>query len=158
MRSRIAVGAVVVGAALAHGGCDQPQGPRMCLVPADGADPATQQVPATCPSFSVAAGDALYLVYQLPPGIDPPGPLEIRIDTPCLTVNVERPLEAGTTVSIIRAPQGADCSMAVTATLANSTIRQVTSPAAGACMRITCDTSSDAGPTTPDAGGGDGGP
>jgi hypothetical protein len=73
---------------------------------------------------NVSDAEVLFIVHTLPPGVTPPGPVHITLDTPC----VHRALDArhveGKAVVPLVAPLGSSCGLRVTAAIANSELSQ----------------------------------
>ncbi|WP_441286186.1 hypothetical protein ACSRUE_27510 [Sorangium sp. KYC3313] len=147
-------------------GCSdtEPDEPRLCLLGSaavEGRDPSTVACPDPPVTISVAPGEVVYIRHELPEGIEPPGPLHVRISTPCgeaESFDADYATRDGTDgekqhIAVISrvAPVGAECSLSVHATIANSSLTRATSPSADAatCAKLVC--------PADDAGGGTGG-
>ena len=137
---------LAVLAALAAAGCDPAEEPSLCVFTAEelqaaGGDPESSSLcspkgdggeekdaPA-CEGFAVSAGDVFFVRHTLPSGVASPGKLEIHLTTPCATADptadVRLEVEHADRVALVSllAPVGSDCSLAVTATIANSELR-----------------------------------
>lgn len=138
---------LAVLAGLAVAGCQDRIEPQMCVLRVDtgGAkvDLDTIDV-ARCPEdFHVRDGEAFFLIHQLPAGLELPDSLEIRLETPCQTVSLSRARSGERLVLPLVAPPGADCVLAVTATLANSELHQISTRSPAACGA--CPLAADAG-------------
>ncbi|MBI5536971.1 MAG: hypothetical protein HY898_29895 [Deltaproteobacteria bacterium] len=127
-------------------GCSDklPERPKLCLIRADAmgtADPST----VTCGdrgAISVSEGEVFFVRHELPSGIEPPGPVHIRVETACAGVAEEYDIAYGDGNAAIAprvAPRGAGCAMTVAATIANSSLRETTIPAADACAKLVCE-------------------
>lgn len=166
-----------------------PDAPVMCLFAADadsiaGAEPASVACHsatdgATRAAPALAAGEAYYIRHELPPDVEPPGKLHLRIESACgeaeeLDVDhasqaeIARDLStttgtAGTEKRSIAfvartAPTGAECSLVVTATIANSTLIVTTPADTDECKKVVCPSAVDTGvggSSTSTSGGGD---
>lgn len=139
--------------ALALAGCNEdPASPKLCLLTSaelGGQDPLAVACPDPPPIISLTKGETYYVRHELPQGIEPPGKLHLRIDTVCgtieqLDVDYGTPAGAdagadagagavGPVVVVARsAPPGAECSLVVSAIIANSSLSEATRPQAGA--------------------------
>ncbi|XXT17121.1 hypothetical protein WME94_43525 [Sorangium sp. So ce429] len=155
---------LVLAGLVAMTGCSSssPATPRLCLltpVELGGKDPSAVACPEEPAPLTLAPGNAYYIRHELPEGVEPPGQLHLRIDTPCgeheeLDASYGLPAsgdEVGPVVVVARtAPAGAACSLVVTATIANSSLTSATQPAADGAD-CSC-AAPDAGPAQPDPG------
>lgn len=150
MKSRAALllaCAVLLGAGLS--GCEDPEGPALCLVRAG------DELPERCEKtrdFSIADGDGFLILHELPEGITAPEPIEIRIETPCVSERLEVEQEGKRLVVPRIAPRGAKCFFSVSASVAQSELSHSVSGSSADCEKVaaSCD--------APDAGvGGAGG-
>ena len=128
--------------------CAEPDVPDLCLFRSDsqnGAASAEKDCAAIAnESLKIASGQPYYIRHELPEGIEPPESLEVHIATPCgessfqashAKLDEETKGKYIVLVSKI-APRGAACSLIVTATIANSELRESAHPDAEACATI----------------------
>jgi hypothetical protein len=125
-------------------GCEDPPSPKLCLLTAadlGGSDPLAVACPDPPPVISLTTGEAYYIRHELPQGVQPPGPLHLRIDTVCgtaelLDVDYGMLQDAGSMGPVVVvprvAPPAAECSVTVNATIANSALSVATRPVDGA--------------------------
>lgn len=84
---------------------------------------------SACPNFTVAPAEVFFVRHTLPAEVTAPGDLSVQITTPCATVaaaaetTVEIEHVGGVALFSRLAPPGAECSLVVTAKLANSETR-----------------------------------
>lgn len=148
---------MVVLLGLALSGCHDRLEPHMCVFRADtGVDPDMVDVTACPGPFSVKDGEAFFLLHELPPGIEAPEPLSVRLETPCQATTFTRDHTATRLLVPLTAPPGAGCDLTVTTTVANSELHQNSAPGgADACAQCpVIDAGTDGGGG---AGGGTGG-
>lgn len=147
--------------------CGDPDKPVMCLLNAQGADGKDVDPTAvSCDQVNamqqgnpiyLAEGNVFILRHELPPGVEPPEPLHVSIAAACGSpelVDVEYGTIGNQRVALLSrpAPQGSECSLVVTATIANSSLTATTKANATACGMVECppvDAGADAGDTGP---------
>jgi hypothetical protein len=156
------IGLVLWAAFATATGCssNSPLTPRLCLLTAaalGGQDPSAVSCPEEHNTVSLAAGEAYYIRHELPEGLDPIGPLHVLVTTPCSEseeLNVEYGLpvntggEGGFVAIVARtAPTGAECSLVVTASIANSSLTAATKPMSdgSGCSCLPADAGVDSG-------------
>lgn len=147
---------------LVAAGCAQAEGPALCLFLANPSAGPVDPQSQSCASVTAAqkaaplvlhAGKDVFVVrHELPAGIDPPEPLHLKIQPPCGAadqVDVEYGTINDQRVALLTrtAPAGADCSLVVTATIANSMLVAATEADTSTCKLTSCsaDASADAG-------------
>lgn len=108
---------------LAATGTGDPLDESLCQPAADRADE------SACPDFTVAPDEVFFVRHTLPADVSAPGELSVQITTPCATVAPAADTTAevehvdGVALFSRLAPPGAECSLVVTAKLANSETR-----------------------------------
>jgi hypothetical protein len=141
---------------------DSPQEPKLCLFTADLAaslakDPSAVQCADVeqkqAQALGLAPQEVYYVRHELPVKVTPPGPVHLHIGTACgtagdLDVDYGKATKDGTAAADLPAfaliarvaPPGAECSLTVTATIANSSITRSTRPTAdaAACAKLAC--------------------
>ncbi len=138
--------------------CTAVEEPELCVFSADELAASTSKDPLDealcqpaagetaeegCPGFAIGAEQVFFVRHRLPAGLTGPGKLEIHIATPCATLDAaaDTTIEAEHVDGVVLlsriAPRGAECSMAVTATIANSETRCDSAPLdAAACADL----------------------
>jgi hypothetical protein len=116
---------------------DRVHRPELCVFRAGaGVDPA-EAAKTSCPSRkqSFADGETFYVLHTLPDKADVQDPVSISIETPCAgsAVTTTHLHDDRTVLFAAVAPVGAECSLAVTASILNETARFVSEPASDNC-------------------------
>lgn len=100
-----------------------------CGSPATGAEP-TCEIDLT--------DEVFYIRHEVPEGVIPPGNLELRIQTPCIDERLEVAHIRGVAFVQQALPPGAACSIAITASIANSELRCTLRASTTACVADLC--------------------
>ncbi|HSY23235.1 MAG TPA: hypothetical protein VK841_14010 [Polyangiaceae bacterium] len=115
--------------------CGEPKYPTLC-VSTSGTDVTslTACPQTTSQPFSVTSGQAVYVVSRLPDGVDPGDQtVSITLSTACGSATQSLSYSNDVAFGVFAAPPGSECSVTVTSTIENSTIRLVSAVDPNAC-------------------------
>lgn len=123
--------------------CAVPETPRLCLVRAE--DQLPDPCELTSKNFSIATGDAFIILHELPDGVTAPEPLDIRIETPCVTQHLKVDHKSRRLAVSRIAPKGTECFFSVSTSIQQSKLSYSVSSEGNACKNLGAECGSDAG-------------
>lgn len=112
------------------GACGELHRPELCVFSADqfGDPQAATLEECRDLEFKASDGDVMYVLHELPEGVEVEADLNVTVATPLTTMSFTQTHADRRVIFAFVAPKGASCSLQVTATILNETQRRISIP------------------------------